>query len=211
MLDRETILEILQTEPDPQVACDRLVEEANRAGGDDNITVVLLDVVGDDEASADGSESAAVQRPMSPAISDEPEPSGDATLIGSVPDRPEPMPARPKRRVDRTRAAIWSGLTLAIIVAALIGTRFYLDRQWYVGDDDGRVAIYNGIPVTVLGFKLSHIQESTELSTPDAQRLAYWRGLKDGITTGSFEQAQSIVDRIRQDLQTPPTPQPGGS
>ena len=42
-------------------------------------------------------------------------------------------------------------------------------------------------------------------------RLAYWRGLEDGITAGSFEQAQSIVDRIRQDLQTPATPQSGGS
>jgi serine/threonine protein phosphatase PrpC len=211
MLDRDTIQEILQSEPDPQAACDRLVEEANRAGGEDNITVILLDMVGDEDASAGGSEPAAVQRSTSQATTGGPEPTDDTKLSRSVPDRPEPTPPRRKSRVRWTRAAMWGGVALAILVAGLIGTRLYLDRQWYVGDDDGRVAIYNGIPATVLGFKLSHIQESTELSAADAERLAYWQGLKDGITAGSFEQAQSIVDRIRQDLRTQPAPQPGGS
>jgi serine/threonine protein phosphatase PrpC len=212
MLDRDTIQEILLGEPDPQAACDRLVEQANRAGGDDNITVVLLDVVGDDEASAEGLESAGVRRSTSQAMTGEQAPSSDAILAGSIPDRDEPAPPRrQKRRVNRRRAAVWGGVALVIVVVGLIGTRYYLDRQWYVGDADGRVAIYNGIPATVLGFKLAHVQESTELSAQDAERLAFWRDLEDGITAGSFEQAQGIVDRIRQDLQTQATPLPGGS
>jgi serine/threonine protein phosphatase PrpC len=190
MLERDTIQEILQDEPDPQAACDRLVEEANRAGGDDNITVVLLDVVGDEEA---------------------PDPSGDTAFVRSVPEHEEPARPRRRPRLNRKRAAIWSGVVLVVILAGLIGTRYYLDRQWYVGEADGRVAIYNGIPATVLGVKLAHVQESTELPARDAERLAYWSRLEDGITASSFEQAQSIVDRIRQDLQSPATPQPGGS
>src|ERR1041384_6787938 len=43
MLDEERIGEILESEPDPQAACDLLVDEANAAGGEDNITVVLID------------------------------------------------------------------------------------------------------------------------------------------------------------------------
>ena len=43
MLDEERIGEILESEPDPQGACDRLVEEANGAGGEDNITVIVAD------------------------------------------------------------------------------------------------------------------------------------------------------------------------
>jgi PPM family protein phosphatase len=211
MLDRDTIEKILQSEPDPQAASDRLVEEANRAGGDDNITVVLLDVVGDDQASAGGSDPAAVQRSTGEAMTGGPEPAGHATFIGSAPDSAEPSPPRPKRGINWTRAAVWGGVAVAIIVAGLFGTRFYLDRQWYVGDDGGRVAIYNGIPATVLGFKLSHVQETTELSAVGAERLAYWRDLQDGITAGSFEQAQSIVERIRQDLQAQATPQTGGA
>jgi PPM family protein phosphatase len=209
MLERDTIQQILQSEPDPQAACDRLVEEANQAGGDDNITVVLLDVVGDDEAAADGLESAAVQRSVAKTTPEGPDPSGDTALARSVPDE-EPAPSRRRRRgLNRKRAAVWIGVVLVVIATGLIGTRYYLDRQWYVGDADGRVAIYNGIPATVLGVKLAHVQESTELSAVDAERLAYWRGLEDGITAASFEQAQSIVDRIRQDLQKQPTAQPG--
>jgi serine/threonine protein phosphatase PrpC len=213
MLERDMIQEILRSEPEPQAACDRLVGEANRAGGDDNITVVLLEVVGDEEASAGGLESAAVQRSTSQPLNEGLDPSGDTGFVPAVPDGDEqpPPPRRPRRRLNRKRAAAWSGVILVVVVAGLIGTRIYLDRQWYVGDADGRVAIYNGIPATVLGFKLAHVQESTELSAQAAERLAYWRGLEDGITAGSFEQAQSIVDRIRQDVQAQATtPQGGG-
>jgi protein phosphatase len=37
-----SIAEILSEEPRPQAACDELVDAANRAGGSDNITVIIL-------------------------------------------------------------------------------------------------------------------------------------------------------------------------
>ena len=43
MVNEEQIQAIVETEPDPQRAADRLVRAANRAGGIDNITVVVLD------------------------------------------------------------------------------------------------------------------------------------------------------------------------
>ena len=43
MVNEEQIQAILETEPDPQKGADRLVRAANRAGGVDNITVVILD------------------------------------------------------------------------------------------------------------------------------------------------------------------------
>ncbi len=42
LLSERTIAEILAAEVDPQVASDRLVAAANRAGGTDNITVVVV-------------------------------------------------------------------------------------------------------------------------------------------------------------------------
>ena len=56
MVPRARIQEILESEPDPQVASDLLVEEANGAGGDDNITVIVVDVIPDGEAG--GAETA---------------------------------------------------------------------------------------------------------------------------------------------------------
>ena len=44
MVAEDQIQAILEAEPDPQDAADRLVKAANRAGGVDNITVVVLDV-----------------------------------------------------------------------------------------------------------------------------------------------------------------------
>src|SRR5206468_10714014 len=43
MVAEDQMRAILEAEPDPQKAADRLVRAANRAGGVDNITVVVLD------------------------------------------------------------------------------------------------------------------------------------------------------------------------
>jgi PPM family protein phosphatase len=45
MLDDQTILKIVLEAASPQAACDALVEAANAAGGDDNITVVIVQIV----------------------------------------------------------------------------------------------------------------------------------------------------------------------
>ena len=44
MVTEPQIQAILETTPDPQEAADRLIKAANRAGGIDNITVVVLDI-----------------------------------------------------------------------------------------------------------------------------------------------------------------------
>jgi len=90
----------------------------------------------------------------------------------------------------------------AVVTAAVIGTKVYLDRQWYVGVDSGTVAIYNGIPSSVLGFRLSHVAEATELSASLAERLQPYADLAQGITADSRKDAEDIVLQIRQDLQS---------
>jgi protein phosphatase len=49
MVTEDQIAAILETEPAPQRAADRLIKAANRAGGIDNITVVVLDAIAEDE------------------------------------------------------------------------------------------------------------------------------------------------------------------
>ncbi|HOU13751.1 MAG TPA: protein phosphatase 2C domain-containing protein [Anaerolineae bacterium] len=44
MVHDEQIARVLQATPDPQAACDILVERANEAGGEDNISVILVDI-----------------------------------------------------------------------------------------------------------------------------------------------------------------------
>ena len=179
MLSEDSIRDILLGESESQNACEKLVDEANRAGGDDNITVVVMDF----EA-----EEAALDPPAEPATAP-PTTSAGATS----PRLRAPFPW--------IRVALWAGGLGAVLLVAVLGLRVYTDHQWYVGDAGGQVAIYNGIPTKIVGFRLSHVQEVTDLPADQAERLLPWSGLESGITARSFQDAQAIVDQIRRDLQ----------
>jgi serine/threonine protein phosphatase PrpC len=189
MVEGSRIRQILGEEDDPQAACDRLIDAANRAGGDDNVTVIIVDFLGEGAGLAD--------RATKPAVALRREATPEAA------EPPAAVSAAPRRRVRWRRVVLWSAVVVALVVVAVIGVRLYVERQWYVGDAGGRVAIYNGIPTEVLGFDLSHVQVTTELSTAEARRLQPWSGLSEGITAGSLEEAERIVDQIRQDLAEP--------
>ena len=62
MVTEDQIEAILGSEPDPQKAADRLTRAANRAGGVDNITVVVLDVHDDGSAPETARRGAGVRR-----------------------------------------------------------------------------------------------------------------------------------------------------
>jgi PPM family protein phosphatase len=214
MLSRDRIEELLRGAPDPQAAADRLVEEANRAGGEDNITVIVLEMVADDEPVAhEGgtapivglAEASVVGQASSESTSGERDERATAAMPAT---RPTPPPRRHRGR----RLALWTAGLVVVIVAALVGVRLYVDRQWYVGESDGAVAIYKGIPSTVLGVHLSHVEESTDLDAAAAEQLQPWRGLAGGITAKSLQDARSIVEQIRSDVAPPPVaPSPSPS
>lgn len=226
MVERDRIQEILETEEDPQSACDKLIDAANRAGGDDNITVVVLafDEGGDPTVAVDsesetasttkdssgGSAGSGTSSAAAPATADlttaapataEPEDGQRATTSASTVAAEPEKPARRGLRIRWPKVALWVGVVVVVLAGALIGARVYIDRQWYVGDASGKVAIYNGIPIEVAGLELSHVEQTTNLDAGQAQRLQPWVGLKDGITADSFGDARTIVEQIRRDLQ----------
>jgi serine/threonine protein phosphatase PrpC len=220
MVDRDRIKKILARERDPQVACDKLIDAANRAGGDDNITVIVLDFEQDGdstvaEAPTSGSDStedgegAASSRSAASgaAVTGPPEEGESATRTVPVIREEAESEERPRRRsrVRWRRVAVWTAVLAVLITGALVGARAYIDRQWYVGEANGRVAIYNGIPTTVIGIDLFHVEQVTNLDARRAQQLQPWSELGDGITAPSLSDAQRIVEQIRRDLQ------PGGA
>lgn len=183
MLTEDQIRAILDAAPDPQDAANRLIRAANRAGGIDNITALVLDVrtdeVGDDRAGAGG---------VAPQASPHPTPA---------PQRPRPSHFR---RMSPARTAVVAGGAIAVLAVGLVGLRLYLDTQWYVGVSNGHVAEFRGIPATVGDFKLHHVVVETTLSAADAETLALYRGLPGGITAGGRKEADAIVNQIRADL-----------
>jgi protein phosphatase len=154
MVSEDRVGELLVTAPTLEEAADRLIDEANAAGGRDNITVVLCrldDVEGDiaaeqpttiderSEPNAQASRSAVAVAPP-PATSTRVSPRAERTVAT----------ARRPRRVSRPLAAL---LTLVIVVC-LIGAGGYLaSRQLYfIGtNQQGIVTIYRGFPYQLPG------------------------------------------------------------
>jgi PPM family protein phosphatase len=175
MLAEDQVKAILESTPGaPQEAADRLVRAANNAGGIDNITVVVLDVR---EGEADA----------------------PATVVRNVSARPAPAADRPRRR-RWLRIGLIVAVLIVVVGAALAAFRAYLDDEWYVGEANGNVAIYQGIPVSVLGYDLSRVSLQTEIPAETARQLPLYADLEDGINANSYEDATTIVSNIRRDI-----------
>jgi PPM family protein phosphatase len=186
MVDEDDILRILVETEDPQAASDGLVAAANEAGGQDNITALVLDVEGADEsAPTPGAAQAAVTAPVAPEAMSEP----------AVPVEAE----RSDRRWIRRLA--WVLLVLLVIGGALFAVkRYWVDQQWFVGESNGVVALYRGIPAEPLGFELFEVVETTALRADDVTRFPEYGDLQNGITAQSEQDARDIVAQMLRDV-----------
>jgi len=183
MISEDQIQAILtSTEGAPQEAADRLVLAANRAGGVDNITVVVLDVLPDDGATEDANAPAA---------------GAEAQAAKEEPERPARTPEARRRW---WRVAIIVGIVVVALGAAFTGARALIDTRWYVGVAAGHVAVYQGIPADVFGFELSHVVEETDISASAAEALPLYSGLAGGLNVDNRADADARVEQIRTDV-----------
>jgi len=194
MVTEDQIQAILETTPtNPQEAADRLVRAANRAGGVDNITVVVLDLVGDgdDGAAVIGVPTVTVPAgfPTDERVSREEPP---ASPVGPRP------PTVPRRTLIQWVAGVVGALIL--IGAGIAVFRAWVDDRWYVGVENGNVAIFQGIPAEFLGFELSRVSLETEIPAEDAMALPAYAGLEEGINQDDQATAEALVEQIRLDL-----------
>lgn len=138
MVDDDTILELVERHRDDLDAAARaLVDTANDAGGEDNITVVLFEVVGSARAIEETGEL--------PLRDDE------ETLHGIPSPFVEEPASPPRRRARIGPALIATGLAVLVLGAVAV---FGLSRAHFVGvEENGTVAVYQGLPWD-LGFGL---------------------------------------------------------
>ena len=184
MVPDDRIQRTLESTPDPQEATAALVDQANDAGGLDNITVVILHF---DEG--DGVEILA----SDPGVQQQ-----DA--LGTETATPQ---AEPSERPSRgRRLALWGLAAIAVLALAFLAFRVFLDSRWFVGTRSGHVAVFRGIPTQVLGTVNLYgvIREYPDLSARRAERLAAYSDLGDGHTADSESAALRIVNAIRRQL-----------
>ncbi|ONH30586.1 PP2C family protein-serine/threonine phosphatase [Pseudofrankia asymbiotica] len=222
----ETILEALLGTT-PRDAVDRLVELALKGGGPDNITVVVADVVDDDELM----EGALV---AGAAAEKGTVPGATAARVGPNPRNPDTDSAAAKAaRIGRGaqrgglsaddfaegagrgrggRRLIFVGVTVVVllVVTAVAGYAWMRD-QYYVGVHDGEVAVFQGIPS--LGM-LAHVKGGTYGPISDIAE-PYRSDVQDGVRADDFADAQAKargLKKVRDTVSTrPTTPTPSPS
>ncbi|HWJ85645.1 MAG TPA: serine/threonine-protein phosphatase, partial [Cellulomonas sp.] len=215
----DTIAETLRTITDVDQCADRLVQLALRAGGGDNVTVVLADVVDlDDLADGAGPTTNATIVGSAAATFDAPTSAADgpaaraATLTKPEPaddEDDEPDDDEPPRR--RRRGWIVAAAAVVLLVAVGVGAWAWTQTQYYVGASNGQVAIFRGIPQTLGPIELSTLVETTDVAVDDLQSAYLRARVDETIHADSLEAARTQVDLLVQDATVPapaPTPAP---
>jgi protein phosphatase len=182
MVRERDIERIARNEADPQRAAEQLVDAANSAGGEDNTSVVVIDVLEVDVA--DATETIPVVPPPSPA-----------RIMAPAPDVPPPSAARdswPKR----VRNALLLFVPLVLVLAIAVGgVGWYARRSYYVGFAGNRVVIYKGVPGGVLGWNPT-VDETTKIAAADLTPIDHDR-VAGGAARGSLGDAHRFVARLQ--------------
>jgi protein phosphatase len=219
-----TLKRTLIEESDPDKCADLLVELALRGGGPDNVTCIVADVIDIDDLPAGEVPSTAAQVAGAAAI-DRNRPTrgggGAAAKAASLTPvasstEPDLADSRPPSPVGRRVAGLAIFFAALILVSGgLYWAYSWSQDQFYVGESDGHIAIYQGIPQEVFGMELSHVarqtvyRAETVLTEPYRQQV---RGASYRNVT--FKEAEQWVeDAVKQSRadraeKLPPTHQP---
>ncbi|NHT16451.1 Stp1/IreP family PP2C-type Ser/Thr phosphatase [Cellulomonas sp. IC4_254] len=223
----ETIARTLYELPDVDTCAERLVQLALRAGGGDNVTVVVADVLELNDVR-DGAGpttnavvvgSAAVSRNRPTAAQDGPAaraaelsrqastPGGGVAVVDADDDEEDDADERRTRRRRRVRRILLSLLAVVVVAGAAFGFYRWTQTQYYVGVDGEVVAIYRGIPQSVGPVSLSEVVETSDVVVDDLPAFVRER-LQQTIHTATLADARERVESLAEDAEPEPTPTP---
>ena len=201
-------IRVALTRADPQAAAERLILEARKQGGPDNITAVVVRLdEGPHGAEDDGSEETTLVQPADPEddvatgelpfVVDAPEAEEDASDAADAlaaqaavlraddegAPAPDPEAAAARRRRRSLRRLSIAAALLALLTAALAAGVFYMSTVFYVGVDDGTLTIFSGVPAKVGPVPLHAVYRRSYVSydslSPAARSIVDEQKLRD--------------------------------
>ncbi len=206
---------------DPTAAVTALVDAALEAGAPDNVTCVVADVVAVEPGSDVEPEAPVVVGAAGEPRNRERLPDLTFPEDAQIDTRPAQVVkvstqsstgeagVAPIGRVYReeqgasrqgiSRRWFWAVGAVVAVVAVLIGllaiTMTWARGQWYVGNDGGYVAIFNGVPGSIGPISLSSVEERSTItmdSLPDFEAMQ----VEGTIATDTLANAQQVVQRL---------------
>lgn len=152
MIRDSEIEHTLATVRDPQKCAGILVRQAIDAGGNDNITAIVVDITGSSEARA-----------------------------------------RRERFKMRAGALFLAAALLLVLAASCFGFYAYAHNSAYIKSDDGRVAVYRGIPGEFLGLTISSQVEVCDMEAADAPAGVRDELEGEGLRVDSVDEAFRLI------------------
>lgn len=172
-LDNDRIAELMADVPVGEAAT-RLVAEAVASGGHDNVSALVVEVLSGPERQM------GVRSPLSQVRPERA--SGQVRLSSPVDD-----PRTALSTVVASIALVAAAITLVLAV--------YARQGWFIGSDDGDVAIYKGRPTNMLWFRPKFV-EGGDLRVSlldDSTRAA----IEQTIDMGTLEEARQHIESFR--------------
>ena len=209
---RDTIQEVLEQAMPPGDAADRLVELAMRAGAPDNVTCIIGDVVDLDKGKAPPTApevvGAAAERRVTPTRSIPVTPAAKAAALSrqaAGADAAESTGGESIRLAEEGpssgRLRWLKALSLVVLVlAVLVGGGYaaydWSQRQYFVGETNGHVAIYQGVSQNIGPWKLSHVIDESDIALSDLPD--FYRGKVDStLSSANVQDARRLVTDLR--------------
>jgi protein phosphatase len=229
---------LLRRLADPQEAASELVEEAKRRGGNDNITVLLIDVFDQDGAeeatasipavtrgsdgigTAAGGTTAVPLEGADPAITSTPIPTTPGKVDETRAARRKrrrrrhkaDIQGRSRARVITVRVVLFLALLLVVIGGGAAGLGWYARDGYFVGLKGTELTIYQGQPGGLLWFHPT-VADATGVNLEQIEPR-HLPALQAGQQESSISTAkQYVTNLVDEELQAeaaaaPPTPSP---
>lgn len=210
VVSNDTIQEALAAGKTPEATAEDLVQLALRAGGPDNITVIVADVV-DPSARPPLTPQvvgAAATVKNKPTIARSGPAARAAALTAATRDEDEADDGEGKEQASgagassaekgpRRRRRLITGLLVSIVLLALmvLGAQRWIQSQYFVGAYEGNVAVYRGLNTQIGPITLNRLMERTNL--PLTQISEYQqRSAQEGFPSGSRADAEATVAQL---------------
>ena len=205
--------------PDLEEAVELLIEEAKEYGAPDNVTVILVELrEADEELPMQGvtwlgsAANEVVIKPNSAGrILEIFSPKAWFDTLRNSANKEEfiavddPAFAQAVKEFDgkvrnwKLRGLLFFVILATVAVGSIWGIYSYTQTRYYLGVEDGKVAIYQGIKESFAGFGFSHLVEKSELdlvSLPDFQQDLLNRSVSADSLADAKEKLAQIASSV---------------